>query len=151
MVVSVLLLVLALVGMFLLAESTLAVGVLLALSGFAMGSLTPAMQNRVLEVAPGRSDLAAAGNAAAFNVGIAGGALLGAALLPEFGVRSTALAGGLLAVAALVVLLAEPPDATPRRLPRQRADGSRRPGPGGHRRPEGTLTSDPAPAERQGD
>ncbi|WFE43521.1 MFS transporter [Verrucosispora sp. WMMD1129] len=108
MLVSVLLLAVALLGMFVLADSTPATGVLLALTGFAMGALTPALQNRVLEVAPGRSDLAAAGNSAAFNVGIAGGSLLGALLLPEFGVRSTALVGGLLAVAALAVLLAEP-------------------------------------------
>ncbi|MFI7552784.1 MFS transporter [Micromonospora sediminimaris] len=108
MLMPVLLLAVALVGMFLLADSPPATGVLLALTGFAMGALTPALQNRVLEVAPGRSDLAAAGNSAAFNVGIAGGSLLGALLLPGYGVRSTALAGGLLALAALVVLLAEP-------------------------------------------
>ncbi|MFF5217024.1 MFS transporter [Micromonospora sp. NPDC000442] len=108
MLTPVVLLAITLIAMFFLADSALATGVLLAGTGFAMGALMPAMQNRVLEVAPGRSDLAAAGNAAAFNVGIAGGSLLGAVILPEFGVRSTALAGGLLAVAALVVLLAEP-------------------------------------------
>jgi DHA1 family inner membrane transport protein len=108
MIAPVVLLAIALVGMFLLAESTVAIGALLAMSGFAMGALTPALQNRVLEVAPGRSDLAAAGNSAAFNVGIAGGSLLGAVVLPEFGIRSTALAGGLLAAGALLVLLAEP-------------------------------------------
>ncbi|WP_194820987.1 MFS transporter [Micromonospora sp. S-DT3-3-22] len=108
MVTPVLLLVVALLGMFLLAASPVATGVLLAVSGFAMGALTPAVQNRVLEVAPGSADLAAAGNSAAFNVGIAGGSLLGAVVLSGFGVRATALAGGLVAVAALVVLLAEP-------------------------------------------
>ncbi|MFY1575926.1 MFS transporter [Verrucosispora sp. WMMD703] len=108
MLMPVLLLAVALLEMFVLADSTPATGVLLALTGFAMGALTPALQNRVLEVAPGRSDLAAAGNSAAFNVGIAGGSLLGALLLPGYGVRSTALVGGLLAIAALAVLLAEP-------------------------------------------
>ncbi|MFI9639235.1 MFS transporter [Micromonospora sp. NPDC051925] len=108
MVAPVRLLVTALLGMFLLAESRVATGVLLAVSGFAMGALTPALQNRVLEVAPGSSDLAAAGNSAAFNVGIAAGSLLGAVILPPFGVRSTASVGGLLAAGALVVLLAEP-------------------------------------------
>ncbi|MEU7616464.1 MFS transporter [Micromonospora rifamycinica] len=108
MVAPVLLLAVALLGMFLLAGSMPATGVLLAASGFAMGALTPALQNRVLEVAPGSVDLAAAGNSAAFNVGIAGGSLLGAVVLSRFGVRGTAFAGGLLVVGALVVLLAEP-------------------------------------------
>ncbi|WP_420117333.1 MFS transporter, partial [Micromonospora sp.] len=108
MVTPVLLLVVALLGMFLLAGSPVATGVLLAVSGFAMGALTPALQNRVLEVAPGSADLAAAGNSAAFNVGIAGGSLLGAVVLSRSGVQGTALAGGLVAAVALVVLLAEP-------------------------------------------
>ncbi|MGC5664278.1 MFS transporter [Micromonospora sp. WMMD723] len=108
MVTPVLLLVVALLGMFLLAGSPVATGVLLAVSGFAMGALTPALQNRVLEVAPGSADLAAAGNSAAFNVGIASGSLLGAVVLSRSGVQGTALAGGLVAAVALVVLLAEP-------------------------------------------
>jgi DHA1 family inner membrane transport protein len=41
-------------------------------------------------------------------VGIAAGALIGGLLLPGFGVRSTALAGGLLSVAGLAAVLAEP-------------------------------------------
>ena len=90
MVTPVLLLAVALLGMFLLAGSPVATGVLLAPSGFAMGALTPALQNRVLEVAPGSADLAAAGNSAAFNVGIAGVSLLGAVVLSRFGVRGTA-------------------------------------------------------------
>ena len=40
-----------------------------------------ATQNQVLRVAPGRTETALAANSAAFNVGIAAGALLGGALL----------------------------------------------------------------------
>jgi DHA1 family inner membrane transport protein len=63
-----------------------------------------ATQTQVLKVAPGRTETALAANSAAFNVGIASGALLGGALLPAVGVRGTFLAGGLLTVAALVVV-----------------------------------------------
>jgi MFS transporter, DHA1 family, inner membrane transport protein len=95
------------IGLYLVARPPLAATILLAVTGFAMGALTPALQNRVMEVAPGRTDLASAGNSAAFNVGIAGGSWLGAMVLAAFGVRSTALVAGLLVVAALVVALAE--------------------------------------------
>ncbi|MDW5324873.1 MFS transporter [Plantactinospora sp. KLBMP9567] len=125
MVSAVSLLALALVGMFLLAEVALVAAALLAVSGFAMGALTPALQNRVLEVAPGSSDLAAAGNSAAYNVGIAGGSLLGAGILPTLGVRGTALVGGVLVAAALAVLLAEPLVAADRRAPVTGAEPAR--------------------------
>jgi DHA1 family inner membrane transport protein len=104
----------SMLGLYLVAEAPLAVTAMLALSGFAMGALTPALSNRVLEVAPGSSDIASAGNSAAFNVGIAAGSFLGALVLPAFGVRSTALVAGLAAAAALAVALAEPLIATRR-------------------------------------
>lgn len=84
------------------------VAVMLALSGFALGALTPALQNRVLEVAPGSSDLASAGNSAAFNAGIAAGAFLGGAVLSASGVAGTALVGGLVAAGALLLVVIEP-------------------------------------------
>jgi DHA1 family inner membrane transport protein len=62
----------------------------------------------VLQVAPGSADLAAAGAVTAVNIGITVGALGGSVLLPGFGVRSTALVGGVLSLAALVVVLGEP-------------------------------------------
>ncbi|MEV1107685.1 MFS transporter [Micromonospora sp. NPDC049751] len=108
MVGSLLALVVSLVGLYLFSGWPPAVAVMLALSGFALGALTPALQNRVLEVAPGSSDLASAGNSAAFNVGIAGGALLGGALLSGPGIADTALVGGLVAAAALLLALVEP-------------------------------------------
>jgi DHA1 family inner membrane transport protein len=98
----------ALITLYLAGHDRAATVVLMAVTGFAIGALTPALQNRVLEVAPGSTDMASAGNSVAFNVGIAGGSLLGAAVLDGPGVRATALAGGLLALAALALFLAEP-------------------------------------------
>jgi DHA1 family inner membrane transport protein len=80
---------------------------MLALLGAAVGPVFMATQNRVLAVAPGRTEMALAANSAAFNVGVAAGALLGGALLPTVHVRGTFLIGGLLTVAALAVLLGE--------------------------------------------
>ncbi|MFA1538703.1 MFS transporter [Actinomadura monticuli] len=81
----------------------------LVLLGLGLPAFVTAMQARVLESAPGDTDVASAWTASAFNVGIAGGALLGGALLPVTGVRGTALAGGLLAAAALAVIAADGP------------------------------------------
>jgi MFS transporter, DHA1 family, inner membrane transport protein len=78
-----------------------------ALSGFAFAALTTALGSRVLDVAPGSTDLAAAGASSAVNAGITLGALLGALVLPAFGAEGTTLAGGLLSLAALAVVLAE--------------------------------------------
>jgi len=79
------------------------------LMGFALAGIAVSMQARVMETAPGNTDIASAWGSAAFNVGIAGGALVGAILLPLTGVRSTALAGALLASAALVLQAAVRP------------------------------------------
>lgn len=111
----------ALFGMYAVAEHRMATVVLLAVSGFALGTLNPALQNRVLEVAPGSTDLASAGNSVCFNVGISSGSLIGATVLTGAGARETTMVGGLLMVVALLVLLAEPlltraarPSGTPR-------------------------------------
>ncbi|GIF44115.1 MFS transporter [Actinoplanes xinjiangensis] len=97
-----------LITMYLTAQDRAATVVLVAVTGFAIGALTPALQNRVLDVAPGSTEMASAGNSVAFNVGIAAGSLLGAGVLDGSGARATALAGGLLALAALALFLAEP-------------------------------------------
>jgi DHA1 family inner membrane transport protein len=86
-----------------------AVIVLLGLFGFSLSGLAISVQSRVLDTAPGNPEIASAGNSAIFNVGIGGGALLGGLLLPGLGVRSIDVAGGLLAVAAFAVTLAEGP------------------------------------------
>ncbi|MEN3305286.1 MAG: transporter, family, inner rane transport protein [Micromonosporaceae bacterium] len=102
------LLTIALLGMYLFGTRSLTVVALLTLSGFAMGSLTPGLSNRVLEVAPGSTELASAGNSAAFNVGIAAGSFLGGVVLTASGIRATALVGGIAAAVGLGIAVAEP-------------------------------------------
>ncbi|GAA2878284.1 MFS transporter [Actinoplanes cyaneus] len=106
-IAPVVLLAAALFASYSAASSKPVTAVLAAVTGFGLGALAPALQNRVLEVAPGSTDMASAGNSVAFNVGIAGGSLLGAGILEAWGARATPLAGGLLVAAALVVLAGE--------------------------------------------
>jgi MFS transporter, DHA1 family, inner membrane transport protein len=94
----------ALVGLFLVGPFQAPVVALEAVAGLALAMVPTVMQSRILRVAPGSTEMASAAMSAAFNLGIAGGSLTGGVLLPIFGVRSTALAGGLLAVAALAVI-----------------------------------------------
>jgi MFS transporter, DHA1 family, inner membrane transport protein len=98
----------ALAGQYALGESQAATVVSLAASGLTLAGLAATLGARVLQVAPGASDMAAAGTSTAFNVGITAGALIGGLLLPGAGVRSTALAGAVLSAAAFAVVLAEP-------------------------------------------
>jgi len=63
---------------------------------------------RVLQVAPGSTDVASAGLSAVFNASIAAGALIGALLLPTFGLRSTALVAAILVGGAAGLLGLEP-------------------------------------------
>ncbi|MFJ8537023.1 MFS transporter [Streptomyces sp. NPDC093591] len=79
--------------------------VLIMLLGASVATTFMASQSRVLQVAPGRTETALAANSAAYNVGIAAGALLGGVLLPVVGVRGTFLVGGLLTAVALAVLV----------------------------------------------
>jgi DHA1 family inner membrane transport protein len=98
----------ALLGLYALAGTPVAAVGLVALSGLSFAALTTALASRVLQVAPGNADMAAAGASTAVNVGITAGAFIGSILLPGLGVRSTALVGGLLSLAALAVVLSEP-------------------------------------------
>lgn len=98
----------ALLGLYPLGGVPVVAVALVALAGLAFAALTTALASRVLQVAPGSLDLAAAGVSSAVNVGITAGAFLGGLLLPAWGVRSTVLVGGLLSLAALAVLLIEP-------------------------------------------
>ncbi|WP_433534310.1 MFS transporter [Micromonospora sp. CA-249363] len=94
----------ALFGMYGLGTLPHGAVVCLAGLGLAYAAFASAVQNRMLHLAPGSTDIASAGVSTAFNVGIAGGSLLGGALLPTSGARVLALVGGLLTVAALVLL-----------------------------------------------
>ncbi|MEW2475962.1 MFS transporter [Micromonospora gifhornensis] len=80
---------------------------LIAVAGLAFAAFTAALGGLVLQVAPGRSDLAAATVSAAVNVGITAGALIGGLALPSHGVRSTVLIGALLGVVAAMLAVGE--------------------------------------------
>ena len=79
-----------------------------AVESFGITSLAVSMQGRVFVVAPRGTDIASAGFSSAFNVGVAAGPVIGGLVLSGPGLRSTALAGGLLASLALAVILSEP-------------------------------------------
>jgi len=104
----------ALLGLYLFGTVPAAAVVLEALASAGVGTFVIAIQNRVLIVAPGSTDVALAWASASFNVGIAGGSAAGAFVVGTLGVRATALVGGILATAALVVVLSEHVAAGPR-------------------------------------
>jgi DHA1 family inner membrane transport protein len=98
----------ALLGLYAFGHVPIVAVGMVAVAGLAFSAFATALSSRVLQVAPGNVDLAAAGTSTAFNVGITVGALVGSLLLSGAGVRSTALVGGLLSLAAFAVALAEP-------------------------------------------
>ncbi|MEV5741583.1 MFS transporter [Microbispora rosea] len=81
--------------------------VAICVTGMSFSALAAAIASRALQVAPGSTDIASAGSGSAFNVGIAGGSLLGGALIDHSGVRSVTVAGAVLTAAALAALLCE--------------------------------------------
>jgi len=83
--------------------------VLVALTGYAFAAFTTPLSTRILQTAPIRLDLATSVSSTAVNVGITLGALIGSALLDGPGVRTTALAGGLLTLAALALVALDRP------------------------------------------
>ncbi|MEH0826471.1 MULTISPECIES: MFS transporter [unclassified Micromonospora] len=97
----------ALLGLYTFGRRPSASVGLIALAGLAFAAFTATLGGLVLQVAPGRSDLAAAAVSAAVNVGITAGAFVGGLALPSHGVRATVLIGALLGVAALVLALGE--------------------------------------------
>ncbi|GAA0576550.1 MFS transporter [Paractinoplanes ferrugineus] len=97
----------ALLGLFAVGGSKPLAGVLLGGSGLAYAAYATSLQNRMFQLAPGSTDVASATLGTAFNLGIAAGSLAGGALLALPGSRSIAPAGGLLVVAALVLLIAD--------------------------------------------
>lgn len=94
----------SLFGLYALGALRPGVVALLAGFGLAYAAFGSAVQSRMLQLAPGSTDIASAGVSTAFNAGIAGGSLLGGALLPSSGARPLALVGGLLTLVALVLL-----------------------------------------------
>ncbi|MGC4747320.1 MFS transporter [Micromonospora sp. DT201] len=98
---------------------------LLAGIGLAYAPFGSAVQSRTMHLAPGSTDVASAGVSTAFNAGIAGGSLLGGALLPTSRARPLALVGGLLTLIALTLLAV---DAWRRRAGGSAPQHTRRPG-----------------------
>ncbi|MFG1994978.1 MFS transporter [Actinoplanes sp. NPDC048988] len=94
----------ALLALYPLGALPVAAVALIALTGGGYSAFPAAAQHRMLQVAPASTDMASAWLSTAFNVGIAGGSLLGGAVLPAAGARPLALIGGLLVLAALTVL-----------------------------------------------
>lgn len=97
----------ALLGLYLGGRNQGVTIAMLALLGVSAAPVFMAGQSRVLNVAPGRTEVALAANSAAFNVGVACGALIGGVALPSLEVRGTFGVGGLLTVVALLVLFGE--------------------------------------------
>lgn len=96
------------IGLYLSGTNRVLAALMLALFGAAMMAMISAMANRVLHVAPGRTEVAAAAHSAVFNASVAAGALAGAVLLPtDGGLRNTALVAGALVAAAAASLLLE--------------------------------------------
>lgn len=89
--------------------------VALAATGAAYAAFAAAVQNRVLQVAPGSTDMASAGSSSSFNIGISAGSFVGGVIIEEVSVRAVALAAALLIAAALTALLLDP--LLPRREP----------------------------------
>ena len=74
----------------------------MGLSGVAIAN-----QSHVLVVAPRRTDIASAWYSASFNVGLAGGPVIGGLVLSTLGLRCTPLVGGVLALLGLTTMLVE--------------------------------------------
>jgi DHA1 family inner membrane transport protein len=84
----------------------LAAGVAIFIWGFATFAIVPPLQMRVMEAAGDAPNLASAMNIGAFNLGNAIGAALGGAVISRgLGYPAVALAGALMAAAALLIVL----------------------------------------------
>ncbi|MGA3183083.1 MAG: MFS transporter [Candidatus Dormibacteria bacterium] len=97
----------ALLALFAFGTSGAATVVLQACAGIGLSGVAIALQSHVLVVAPRRTDIASAWYSASFNVGIAGGPVVGGLVLSTIGLRCTPLVGGMLALLGLVAVVAE--------------------------------------------
>ncbi|QLJ03535.1 MFS transporter [Streptomyces sp. NEAU-sy36] len=114
----------SLIGMYLAGRTPVLVAVLMATSGLAVLVMITTLTNELLSVAPGDLYIASAGGNAVFNAGTAAGAASGGLVLSDVGVRGTALLGGLLAAAAVAVLLVDQVRGRTRGTARTSADES---------------------------
>lgn len=97
----------ALLGLYAAGGSKPVAVTMMVLLGASLGPVFMATQSQIMHFAPGRTETAVAANSAAYNAGVAAGALAGSLLLPVLDVRGTFLVGGLMTVAALLLLLEE--------------------------------------------
>lgn len=98
----------ALLGLVAFKDVPALVTIMVGVSGLSFAAFTTALGARILRVAPGTKDLAAAGASTAVNVGITVGALIGGLLLSASSALSAVLVGGLLSIAALAAAMCEP-------------------------------------------
>jgi DHA1 family inner membrane transport protein len=97
----------SLLGLFALGSVGAATVVLQACAGIGLSGVAIALQTHVLVVAPRRTDIASAWYSASFNVGIAGGPVIGGVVLSTLGLRFTPLVGAGLALLGLAAILTE--------------------------------------------
>lgn len=98
------------------------------LLSFAGSTFAAGLAGRVLLVAPGITDVAAAGSSSAYNAGIAAGAAVGGLLAAGAGgVHATALGGALFSTAALALMLCEPWLAPSAKVPSARVPPAKAP------------------------
>jgi predicted MFS family arabinose efflux permease len=93
----------------------------LALFGVAFSAIPPALSFLCMQVAPGAVESASAISSSVFNLGIAGGAAIGAWVVAADGVGTVPLFGAMFVLAALAVLAADLRAASPRATARQGA------------------------------
>jgi predicted MFS family arabinose efflux permease len=79
----------------------------LALFGFAFSTVPPTLSHRIMLVAPGSTDIGIGLHSSTFNLGIAAGSGLGAALTASVGVHAVPVVGAGLVLLALVVTIIE--------------------------------------------
>jgi len=80
-----------------------AIGV--ALTGIGMGTVPMFVQTATLRIAPDHADQASGINASAYNVGVAGGALIGGIVIDTAGVALVPVVGAVLSAIGLVIFL----------------------------------------------
>ncbi|GAB3089810.1 MFS transporter [Isoptericola nanjingensis] len=97
----------ALVSLWAFGANPVAAVASLALFGFSFSCVPPALSHRVMLVAPGSTNMGVAISSSMFNVGIAAGSGLGAALVAAVGVHVVPLASAVVVLLALLVALAE--------------------------------------------
>ena len=99
----------ALAGLAALGSHQVIAIVAVALSALSMSAFTTVLAGRVMQIAPGRTDVAAAGASTAVNVGITVGALVASLIFDHFGARGAVVAGAVIASSALLVNAATGP------------------------------------------